>query len=899
MTTINKSVGTSWTKIADTSYLNFMISWESNAVLEFATTSGDFVPTVTGHRLSKTDAVSRGVLGNGYVWAKVAAGSKPATADLVISDAPSTTGQIVQALTHIQDEVEYLGQFNNFSSVDTAGGDFVTFQKGTNGQNILALSGNPLTTGESNIYGKAGVMQPAALEAALTFVHAAQHFAILSLFENPAAGPAPLTDPINITSIYQCSNSYGGAYNATAGTHVTINLETALPEIGGNRSIYLGDWINVTGLTGDYVGLNYQNLCIYYISYDRKTIACQVADESTVGSAARTVTPTLGTAKVSFYQDFTGARNAVGIRYSGNSNTTAALLTCFASADTQVSGSATGDQRTTVGNMGPNYVSGATTGQYELRSNIRYRIQVEPNMVNFMDKGEQSNGVFSNRDTRTSVKPLVGAYLTPRIRLYKPISMVRPTIKILKAEKLTASSTATVYTDGAHGLITGTLVNLTGSRDAVTNYPNVSGVAITVTGANTFTVTWGAAAIATSYGGSVSVANGMKNLPGVITQTIQQASSFTTSSGNNGLMLVGSANWALLAAGDYINIHGMGNATDGTTLGLDGAWEITGIATTTLYLEPIFDINGNRISPALGTLNSTNCGGTVILRPTARLHDFQMESWNDSVTRIEGQGSGRWDRALPVNVLSGVTVAQGTTATISTSTGFGGWPIHPAVTRINDVASAAITSTTTSSSLTNTHGNAFQFNLAVTAVTGTTPAMDVRVEESYDGGTNWVTLYEFPRITATGSYNSPVLRVAGQNIRYVRTLSGTSPSFTMAVNRSILPFSPASQLRRLFDRALAVNTANSTSTVLPVFEAANVQAVINMGAVTTTAPSITIQGSEDNANWYDLGTAIATVANSTKEATYSLRNAAFVRAIVTGAGSGATLGYISLKAFGG
>lgn len=106
--------------------------------------------------------------------------------------------------------------------------------------------------------------------------------------------------------------------------------------------------------------------------------------------------------------------------------------------------------------------------------------------------------------------------------------------------------------------------------------------------------------------------------------------------------------------------------------------------------------------------------------------------------------------------------------------------------------------------------------------------MDVRIEESFDGGTNWVTLYEFQRITATGSYNSPILRATGRNIRYVQTLTGTTPSFTRAITRNVLPFHNAEPQKRIFDRTIAVNTLNSTSTVLFGGASNNVQLVVNM-----------------------------------------------------------------------
>jgi hypothetical protein len=215
---------------------------------------------------------------------------------------------------------------------------------------------------------------------------------------------------------------------------------------------------------------------------------------------------------------------------------------------------------------------------------------------------------------------------------------------------------------------------------------------------------------------------------------------------------------------------------------------------------------------------------------------------------------------------------------------------------ITDVASAALTTTTTTATLTPSHGNAYQVVIPVTAVTGTTPTLDVGIEESDDGGTNWFRVYDFPRITATGAFRSPVLPWAGNRVRYVQTVGGTTPSFTRAVNRSQLGTS-VDQIRQIIDRVLAVNTLNSVTASLNVQNCRNVQCVLTLGAA-TTPPTIQIEGSDDNgANWYALGTATAGVASSTVRFAATDVQAQLVRARVSSAGTGATLTTLTLKGF--
>ena len=74
----------------------------------------------------------------------------------------------------------------------------------------------------------------------------------------------------------------------------------------------------------------------------------------------------------------------------------------------------------------------------------------------------------------------------------------------------------------------------------------------------------------------------------------------------------------------------------------------------------------------------------------------------------------------------------------------------------------------------------------VGAVTGTSPTLDGKIQDSADGSTGWadVTGATFTQVTASTSLLSIGVdtRLAKRYIRYVGTIAGTTPSFTMAVN---------------------------------------------------------------------------------------------------------------------
>ena len=247
---------------------------------------------------------------------------------------------------------------------------------------------------------------------------------------------------------------------------------------------------------------------------------------------------------------------------------------------------------------------------------------------------------------------------------------------------------------------------------------------------------------------------------------------------------------------------------------------------------------------------------------------------------------------LPVSLQGGTTAVTGTVGiTAGALTNF------QLATSVADVASAAITTTATVAAITPALGISYQVNIPVTAVTGTNPTMDVRIEESDDGGTNWFTVYDFPRITAVGIYRSPLIPVNGNRVRYVQTIAGTTPSFTRAINRLQSNY-PALPVRQLIDRAIVPNTLNSTTPVLLTRDCGNsTQLVVNMGAITTTAPQFQLEGSDDfGATWYAIGAPLTGVASSTVQQTVNSINAAAIRVRVSTAGSGATLGYVMMKA---
>lgn len=101
---------------------------------------------------------------------------------------------------------------------------------------------------------------------------------------------------------------------------------------------------------------------------------------------------------------------------------------------------------------------------------------------------------------------------------------------------------------------------------------------------------------------------------------------------------------------------------------------------------------------------------------------------------------------------------------------------------ITPVASAARTASGTSSTLEGVgEWGTIRARLAVTAASGTSPTLDVVVEDTLDGGTNWHTVATFAQKTAAGTEAVNITTPFSDRLRVRWTVGGTTPSFTFSV----------------------------------------------------------------------------------------------------------------------
>jgi hypothetical protein len=350
----------------------------------------------------------------------------------------------------------------------------------------------------------------------------------------------------------------------------------------------------------------------------------------------------------------------------------------------------------------------------------------------------------------------------------------------------------------------------------------------------------------------------------------------TTNYTNTGVIAI---NTVLIGPIDCINTSflKLSSISVGTTGGLTTQWADDLAFTNPVTAQLVNVTTGALLTTAIGsnTYAQTGIFGRYfrVIMGTATT----AGTTNINVTQTLGQPN-----FIPSS--QAINVASGSQINLTTST------------ILQDITSATISaSATTTGNITSVVGTSYSVAIPVTAISGT-PTLDVSIEESDNTGADWFKVYDFPRISGTGIYRSPKLPYFGNRIRYVQTLNGTT-SFTRSVQRMM--YNDTTQaLRQLINRTIVLTTLNSTTPNLDVRNTKNIQLVINVGAITTTAPQIQLEGSDDNGTTvYNIGSPITAVANSTVQVTNLNIKSQLVRARVSTAGVGVTAGYVLIKAF--
>lgn len=133
-----------------------------------------------------------------------------------------------------------------------------------------------------------------------------------------------------------------------------------------------------------------------------------------------------------------------------------------------------------------------------------------------------------------------------------------------------------------------------------------------------------------------------------------------------------------------------------------------------------------------------------------------------------------------------------------------------------------------------------------------------------------------------------------RSLRYIRTVGGTSPSFTMSGNRTHSSFYNSKPLINRVDRTIVLTTLSSTTPAFFVDGTEDLRLTIFVTSA-TTAPVVQVQQSDDEGvSWFNIGSAITAVAGTSVSTTVAKTWARHVRA--TTAGATVVGGWVAIRA---
>lgn len=375
--------------------------------------------------------------------------------------------------------------------------------------------------------------------------------------------------------------------------------------------------------------------------------------------------PTGAKGFVFFRERFGRSRNGISQIFENASGTQASLYVRSEAGDSLPSGTIAGQHSVTVGSRASvQLVNSKDT--FAFTPTTEFRLLAQGERAQWADTPVDSTAQPTNRLVRSQVAPSVKSCYRLRFRANNSKGLTVPNAQIVSATK-TGTTTATIVTDVPHGLALGDLVTLYGIRNQ-TDFPNVTAATAvaSIVDNNTFTIVVGATTpTITSYGGFVARVNGT-NLPSALGANAVVASTavlVTRTDGVRELTIVGSGSWAGLLIGDMVEVVGLRVDGTGVLVGVDGAWKVADIQTTSLTL--VLPVAGQRT--VIPDFTVVNCGGAVIKRTCTRVSFVRAISYDTQFADGMPRASGDAAFAAPVDIQNTPAVTLASTAVAGTA----------------------------------------------------------------------------------------------------------------------------------------------------------------------------------------------------------------------------------------
>ncbi len=518
----------------------------------------------------------------------------------------------------LRDAGEFYPNPEFWTEVSKGSDDFIVARGNTGGAGWIEISKSPFTVDDETLLRIARPVQMPtriSLLTSMTHRNAGQQIASFEMIsDDELAGLEPVAEPVPI-AILDASQT---------ATTITVNFASAPAQ-----PLRIGQVVSVYGFVDTRLNVNSATVA----SVVSPTQITLVGNDYAFTSTTITTTLGNGAAFIERYDLIGRARNGIAMVQG---NTLATQRRFYARSQgglMRPSGALNAGHNI---NTGTDVATAAATGYDTIAwlPPLETVIDVSRKGVFFADRVPDGNGGLAPRHRFTQVIPNTVRTYWMQFRVRAVPSMSRPIARIVSVAK-TGTTTATVITAEPHGLITGQYVGGYGVRD-FNNFPNLTtGATCTVVDANTFTVVWGGAVTATSYGGYIFRQQGQQPVGGAIAQVAQ-----TVARTNNIVTLVGSSAWAApTVVGNIVELYGVRDAVTGANLGVDGSYEVINLATTTLTLRPVTDGDGVVHAPIGTDIVTTNCGGGVVQRLGYRIHSAQAVEFEPLMTEPASAGN--------------------------------------------------------------------------------------------------------------------------------------------------------------------------------------------------------------------------------------------------------------------
>lgn len=570
------------------------------------------------------------------------------------------------------------------------------------------------------------------------------------------------------------------------------------------------------------------------------------------------------------------AKNGMSEIFEGTSVTSASAYIRSSSGDSLPSGTAGGSHIMTTSTTG-SQVPISQANVFPFRSSSEYKFNLQADRATWYDVAVDSTAAPTTRLLRTEVIPDVTKKYKLRFRVTSYKSSVIPVAQIVSAVK-SASTTATVTTDVAHGLTTGDWIQVFGVRDQTNFAYNAAAFQVaSVINSTQFTASWGASATATTYGGYVARINGNNVAYGNVTMSIQTA---TRVSNPDVIEVTLNTTGSGLTIGDYVNLIGVRDNATGASIGIDGTYRVTDTFSSTFRFQPI----GNTTLP--GSLSLVNCGGAVIKRTDARISFVRIFDYIRE--RVEVLTRGEAAGAIGVNVVNQIS----SITPISTNT-------FSLVTSTNLTSGATYTSSTLTTYASSTSSTVYptQLVIGVSHTAGLVPGqlyLDWGTETSSTAPTTWFTSLAVPiPSNANIQYFTVPVLARYYRLRFVNGATAQT-SFRLTTMLTYNGGGVGSQLSfprnlqfQLSTTALAGNAAFTGST-FDFGDTMNVYQTLTAVAFADQASAsngFKIQISRDGTTWRDTAAVASVTANTLSSITAHI-SYRYARVVYT---NGATL----------